>query len=129
MQSQKALINTTNTMQTTPETLWNNCLSTIRVQTSDKQFNAWFQSITLDSYDKESNTIILRVPSEHVKDYVEEHFGRVLVKVLIENFGKDFLLKYKISRQKGAEQPLKAQPSAPINPTNEPQPTKHISAN
>ena len=116
-------------MQTTPETLWNNCLSTIRVQISDKQFNAWFQSIILDSYDKESNTIILRVPSEHVKDYVEEHFGRVLVNVLIENFGQDFSLKYKISRQKGAEQPLKAQPSVPIKPNNEPQPTKHISAN
>lgn len=129
MQSQKALINTENKMQTTPETLWNNCLSTIRVQISDKQFNAWFQSITLDSYDKESNTIILRVPSEHVKDYVEEHFGRVLVNVLIENFGQDFSLKYKISRQKGAEQPLKAQPSVPIKPNNEPQPTKHISAN
>ena len=87
-------------MKPSPNTLWEECLKQIRVHLPEKQFSTWFSTIQLHSYVEKENCVILQVPSEMARDYIEEHYMRLLANALRDNFGSSVKLKYSISMAK-----------------------------
>ena len=54
--------------------LWNRCLSILRDNLNEEQFNAWFKPISVYSY--EDNRLVLNVPSQF---FVEKLEGSYLI--------------------------------------------------
>lgn len=69
-------------MNVSPNKLWDKCLALIRENISEQQFNAWFKSTVFESFTEESRTVLLRVPSPFVYEYLEENYVDLLRKVL-----------------------------------------------
>ena len=80
---------------------WNDCLELIKSNVDSDQYNAWFANLAFDSYNKETNTLQLQVPSQFTLEYLEEHYLKLLSKVLIRNFGRGIKLTYRILIDKG----------------------------
>ena len=92
-------------MKPSPNSLWEECLKQIRVHLPEKQYNTWFSTIQLHSYVEQQNCVILQVPSEMARDYIEEHYMHLLANALRDIFGSSVKLKYSISMER---QPLAA---------------------
>ena len=83
-------------MNPSPDKLWDKCLALIRENISEQQYNAWFKRTVFESYTKESKTVLLRVPSPFVYEYLEENYVDLLRKVLTRTFGNGVNLSYRI---------------------------------
>ena len=83
-------------MNVSPNVLWDKCLALIRENLSEQQFNAWFKGIVFESFNEETKTVLLRVPSPFVYEYLEENYVDLLRKVLTRNFGQGINLSYRI---------------------------------
>lgn len=83
-------------MNVSPNKLWDKCLALIRENISEQQFNAWFKSTVFESFTEESRTVLLRVPSPFVYEYLEENYVDLLRKVLTRVFGTGVNLSYRI---------------------------------
>ena len=83
-------------MNLSPEQLWDKCLALIRENISEKQYNAWFKRTVFESFTKETKTVLLRVPSPFVYEYLEENYVDLLRKVLTRAFGNGVNLSYRI---------------------------------
>ena len=79
-------------MADTPNALWDKSLLLIKENVSPQQFNTWFKPIVFEAYKKETNTLLVQVPSPFVYEYLEENFIDLLGKVLTRTFGKDVKL-------------------------------------
>ncbi len=79
-----------------PDKLWDKCLALIRENISEQQYNAWFKRTVFESFNEESKTVLLRVPSPFVYEYLEENYVDLLRKVLTHTFGKGVNLSYRI---------------------------------
>ena len=83
-------------MNLSPEQLWDKCLALIHENISEKQYNAWFKRTVFESFTKETKTVLLRVPSPFVYEYLEENYVDLLRKVLTRAFGNGVNLSYRI---------------------------------
>ena len=83
-------------MNLSPDKLWDKCLALIRENISEQQYNAWFKRTVFESYNEESKTVLLRVPSPFVYEYLEENYVDLLRKVLTRTFGMGVNLSYRI---------------------------------
>ncbi|MDO4160502.1 MAG: chromosomal replication initiator protein DnaA [Prevotellaceae bacterium] len=83
-------------MSNNPSALWGSCLSLIKENVSEQQFNTWFKPIAFESYNEASKTLLVQVPSQFVYEYLEENYVDLLTKVLTRNFGKGVRLNYRI---------------------------------
>ena len=83
-------------MNLSPEQLWDKCLAFIRENISEQQYNAWFKRTVFESFTKETKTVLLRVPSPFVYEYLEENYVDLLRKVLTRAFGNGVNLSYRI---------------------------------
>ena len=83
-------------MNLSPEQLWDKCLVLIRENISEQQYNAWFKRTVFESFTKETKTVLLRVPSPFVYEYLEENYVDLLRKVLTRAFGNGVNLSYRI---------------------------------
>ena len=83
-------------MNLSPDKLWDKCLALIRENISEQQYNAWFKRTVFESYNEESKTVLLRVPSPFVYEYLEENYVDLLRKVLTRAFGNGVNLSYRI---------------------------------
>ena len=83
-------------MNSGPDKLWDKCLALIRENISEQQYNAWFKRTVFESFNKESKTVLLRVPSPFVYEYLEENYVDLLRKVLTRTFGNGVNLSYRI---------------------------------
>lgn len=83
-------------MNLSPEKLWDKCLTLIRENISEQQYNAWFKRTAFESYMKDSKTVLLRVPSMFVYEYLEENYVDLLRKVLTRVYGEGVQLKYRV---------------------------------
>lgn len=83
-------------MNVSPNVLWDKCLALIRENLSEQQYNAWFKGIVFESFNEETKTVLLRVPSPFVYEYLEENYVDLLRKVLTRNFGQGINLSYRI---------------------------------
>ena len=83
-------------MNLSPDKLWDKCLALIRENISEQQYNAWFKRTVFESFNEESKTVLLRVPSPFVYEYLEENYVDLLRKVLTRTFGMGVNLSYRI---------------------------------
>ena len=67
---------------------------------TEQQFNTWFKPVCFESYAAASKTLLLRVPSAFVYEYLEENYIDLLSKVLTRVFGKGVKLSYRIVQDK-----------------------------
>ena len=80
---------------------WAECLAMIRErvmarENGERTYNVWFADITADSYDSETNTRVLAVPSKYVYEYLEMYCTRLLSEVLTVHFGPATRLSYRV---------------------------------
>ena len=75
---------------------WKRSLALIRENVSEQQFRTWFAPIVFENYNEESKTIVLRVPSPFVYEYIEENYVDLLTKVLNRTFCNGVKLAYRV---------------------------------
>ena len=83
-------------MEQSPKALWDNCLHLIRENVTEQQFRTWFAPIVFESYDDDSRTLLVQVPSRYLYEYLEQHYVNLLSKALCRSFGNSVQLNYRI---------------------------------
>ena len=78
--------------------LWERCLGIIRNNVTEQQYKTWFTPIQYESYT--GGTLMVKVPSLFVYEYLEEHYVGLLRKVLYKVFGDGTKLKYSVVADK-----------------------------
>lgn len=76
--------------------LWEQCLSVIKDNVSEQQFNAFFRPIVFESFSETDKVLLVRVSSSFMYEYIEENYIGLLTKVLTRFFGQGVCLKYRI---------------------------------
>ncbi len=109
-------------MVNNPKALWDNCLSLIKDNVTEQQFRTWFAPIVFESYNEDSRTLLVQVPSMYVYEYLEQYYVRLLSKALIRCFGQNVQLTYRVvtDKQHGIIQEVEGE--EPVN-IERPQPT------
>lgn len=80
--------------------LWKQCLLIIKENVTEQQFNTWFNPIVFEAYDTASSTLLVRVPSSFVYEYLEENYVDLLRKVFTRVYGKGVQLQYRVVTDK-----------------------------
>ncbi|MCQ2344566.1 MAG: chromosomal replication initiator protein DnaA [Paludibacteraceae bacterium] len=75
--------------------LWNNCLTIIRDNVTEDQFNTWFGKIVPVSFN--GRELILEVPSQFFYEYIEEWFADIIRASINRVIGPNIQLLYKVS--------------------------------
>lgn len=81
--------------------IWENCLRTIRENTTPEAFMTWFEPITPHSFDGES--LVIQVPSHFFYEYLEAHFVNLMRKAIDVAIGAGGKLEYFIAETPPAE--------------------------
>lgn len=81
--------------------LWTECLQTIRERVTaredgERTYRVWFADIVADSFNDETRTLVLAVPSKYVYEYLEMYCTRMLSEVITAHFGPDVRLGYRV---------------------------------
>lgn len=83
-------------MSNNSKRLWEQCLSLIKENVSEQQYNALFRPIAFESYNESSKTLLVQVSSSFVYEYLEENYADLLKKTLTRCFGAGVQLNYRI---------------------------------
>ncbi len=75
-------------------TVWDECLSIIKDNTTEEGYKTWFAPIRAKSLT--GKTLVLEVPSHYVREYIESHYRDLLLKVLTRVIGSGFRLIYSV---------------------------------
>ena len=70
-------------MTESPNALWEKALALISENVSEQQYNTWFKPIAFESFNEQTKTVLVQVPSPFVYEYLEEHYVDLLKKVLM----------------------------------------------
>jgi len=79
--------------------LWDDCLAMIREKYRDKfqhWFEVWYGDVRFESYDPDTRTLTVQVPSKYVCEYLDTHCLRDLRWATQEVFGNSVVLQYRI---------------------------------
>lgn len=103
-------------MRVTPNQLWQQSLHLIQENVTEQQFNTWFKPIGFESYQEDTKTLLLQVPSPFVYEYLEENYVDLLSKVLTRVYGKGVRLTYRVvtDRMHNLTQVIEADPAETI---------------
>lgn len=74
--------------------IWNNCLDIIRDNVPASTYKTWFEPIKATGL--EDSTLSIEVPSEFFREYLEEHFLKLLSKTLRRVIGSNAKLVYNV---------------------------------
>ena len=87
-------------MSNKPFALWEQALLYIKENVTEQQFKTWFKPIVFESYQNETKTLLVQVPSPFVYEYLEENYVDLLSKVLTRVFGAGIKLTYRVVTDK-----------------------------
>lgn len=79
-------------MVESPHQLWENCLRIIRNNIDENNYKTWFVPIQIVSYYEDKLTFGL--PSKFFYDYLDEHFGKLIIAAVKRIFGSEIQLGY-----------------------------------
>ncbi len=104
-------------MKENPNALWDSSLRLIKNNVSEQQYNTWFKPIAFESYDEDKNTVLVRIPSPYIYEYLEENYVDLLSKVLSRTFGEGVCLNYRVltDKEHNLTQDIQAEPVANID--------------
>jgi len=103
-------------MSVSSNQLWQQSLHLIQENVTEQQFNTWFKPIGFESYQEDTKTLLLQVPSPFVYEYLEENYVDLLSKVLTRVYGKGVRLTYRVvtDRMHNLTQVIEAEPAETI---------------
>ena len=78
------------------DALWIQCLQLIKENVTEQQYNTWFKPIVFESFKSQTKTVLVKVPSTFVYEYLEENYVDLLGKVLTRVFGAGVRLNYRV---------------------------------
>ena len=56
------------------DALWAQCLQLIKENVTEQQYNTWFKPIVFESFKSQTKTVLVKVPSTFVSEYLEENY-------------------------------------------------------
>ncbi|MBQ2497202.1 MAG: chromosomal replication initiator protein DnaA, partial [Prevotella sp.] len=83
-------------MNVSPKIAWDKALALFRENVSEQQFKTWFKPIAFESFNDETKTVTVQVPSPFVYEYLEENYVDLLTKVLRRTFCEGVRLAYRV---------------------------------
>lgn len=83
-------------MKVSPNAPWDKSLALIRENVSEQQYNTWFRPIVFESFNETTKTVLVRVPSPFVYEYLEENYVDLLRTILQRTFCEGVQLSYRI---------------------------------
>lgn len=110
-------------MTASSNALWDNSLRLIRENVEEQKYNTWFKPIVFESYNVDTKTLLLQVPSAFFYEYLEENYADLLSKVLVRCFGHGIRLTYRVVTDKAHHltQDIQGEPETKVDtrrPTN-----------
>ena len=105
-------------METSPKKLWDKCLSLIKGNVTEQQYDTWFRPIVFEKFDPKTQTLLVKVPSPFVYEYLEQNFVDLLSKVLHHYYGEKVRLTYRIvtDNEHKISQDIEADPANAVTP-------------
>ena len=93
-------------MLKTLDTVWGNCLNSIKLQVNQQSFRTWFEPIR--PMRLEDNVLTIQVPSQFFYEWLEEHYVKILKVALTKELGDQAKLVYiiKMENTYGNNQPF-----------------------
>lgn len=107
--------------------LWDSSLRLIKENVEEQQYNTWFKPLVFESYNADTKTLLLQVPSAFFYEYLEENYVSLLSSVLTRCFGHGIKLTYRVVTDKAHHltQDLQGEPSNKVDTRRRPTaPTK-----
>lgn len=97
--------------------LWDSSLRLIKENVEEQQYNTWFKPLVLESYNADTKTLLLQVPSAFFYEYLEENYVSLLSSVLTRCFGHGIKLTYRVVTDKAHHltQDLQGEPSNKVD--------------
>ena len=75
---------------------WQQSLHLIRQTVSEEQYNNYFEPLEFESYSERTHVLMLKVPSQYIYEYLEQHFVSLMTHVFKTTFDKSVRLKYRL---------------------------------
>lgn len=72
----------------------------IKENVEEQQYNTWFKPLVFESYNADTKTLLLQVPSAFFYEYLEENYVSLLSSVLTRCFGHGIKLTYRVVTDK-----------------------------
>lgn len=110
-------------MNSSPNKLWEESLALIKDNVSEQQYNTWFKPIRFSSFNEKTKSLLVKVPSPFVYEYLEENYVDLLSKVLRRIYGNGVKLNYSIMTDK-EHKIAQVIESEPTDSTFSPKPTQ-----
>ncbi len=97
--------------------LWDSSLRLIKENVEEQQYNTWFMPLVFESYNADTKTLLLQVPSAFFYEYLEENYVSLLSSVLTRCFGHGIKLTYRVVTDKAHHltQDLQGEPSNKVD--------------
>lgn len=102
-------------MQNKYQMLWANCLAIIKDNVTEQQYRTWFEPISFESFSEEKRTLVLRVPSPYVCEYLEQYYVSLLSKTLSRCYGQGIRLNYRVVVDKAHNLTQEVESAEPVN--------------
>lgn len=83
-------------MKVASDNRWGEVLTLVGKSVSPQQFATWFKPIVFESFAEDTRTVLIKVPSHIVVEYLEENYVDLLSKVLQQVFGSGVRLQYHV---------------------------------
>lgn len=101
-----------------PKKSWEQALALIASNVSPQQYETWFKPIVFQSFNDQTKTLVIRVSSPFVYEYLEGNYLDLLSKVLTRVFGKGIRLTYSVvtDKENNLAQNIEADPADTIKP-------------
>ncbi len=78
----------------TLEQQWKSCLKIIKDNINSQAFKTWFKPIQVIDFGNQ--LLVLGVPSQFFYEWIEEHYGHLLIKAISKTFGENVNIQYQI---------------------------------
>jgi len=92
-------------MLTDQEKLWQVVLGEIEVGMSPANFQTWFKNTSLETVDADKGTVIIRVPNDFTKSWLQKKYQKEIHKCLMKHLGKVVVVQYVVGGHKTVPPP------------------------
>ena len=83
-------------MSDSPKILWARCLAIIQNNINEQQYSTWFAPIKFKSFDAQTKSLVIYIPSQFYYEYLEEHFRVLMHRAIYRVYGEGVKLFYEV---------------------------------
>ena len=82
------------------DTLWKTVLGEIEVGMSPANFQTWFKSTSIDDIQEDKGIVVVRVPNDFTKGWLQQKYQKEIHKCLTKHLGKVTVVQYVVGIKK-----------------------------